>query len=66
VQAGVWIEIVDFIISESQYSADSLRANPRLMFAEKVVFTAPNTLSVTGARISSIKQRLNQLGVGGV
>ena len=66
VQAGVWVEITDFIISESQYSPTDLRDNPRIVFAERVSFTAPNTLSITGSRISSIKQRLNQLGVGGV
>lgn len=65
VKAGAWVELTDFLISETEYSPSDLRENPRLMFAEKVSFTAPNILSITGGRISSVKQRLNQLGVGG-
>jgi hypothetical protein len=64
VKPGTWIEITDFLISQSGYPSESLRQNPRVMFAESVTFTAPNTLSVTGGRISTVKQRLAQLGVG--
>lgn len=61
---AVWIEIVDFIIGQAAYP--SLRQDPRIMFAERVTFTAPNSLAITGARISTVKQRAAQLGVGGV
>lgn len=66
VRAGVWVEIVDFLKSQSPLSGTPDRKDPRLLFAETVSYTAPNSLSITGSRISTMKQRLKQLGVGGV
>ncbi|MHC4748297.1 MAG: hypothetical protein ACYTFW_00340 [Planctomycetota bacterium] len=65
VRAGEWVEISDFVTSETEYSPTDLRTNPRLLFAEQVTYTAPHQLSIVGGKISSVRQRLNQLGVGG-
>jgi hypothetical protein len=64
--AGVWMEITDFMTTQRGYSSSIQRQNPRVMFAERVVFTAPHTLSVVGGRITTVRQRLAQLGVGGI
>jgi hypothetical protein len=60
---AVWVEITNFIIGQSDYP--SLRQDPRVMFAERVTYTAPYGLAIAGARISTVTQRLAQLGVGG-
>jgi hypothetical protein len=61
--AGVWVEITDFMVGQSEQSP--MRKDPRNVFAERVTYTAPYGLSIAGARISTLKQRLAQLGVGG-
>jgi hypothetical protein len=62
--AGVWVEITDFMAGQSTQTP--IRKDPRNEFAERVTYTAPYGLTVSGARISTLTQRLKQLGVGGV
>lgn len=60
---AVWVEVTNFIIGQADYP--SLRQDPRIVFAERVTYTAPYGLAIAGARISTVTQRLAQLGVGG-
>lgn len=61
-RAGKWIQITDFLIGEGEY--DTMRKDPRIVFAEEVTYTMPFGLSITGSKISKLTQRLKQLGVG--
>lgn len=62
-QAGKWIQITDFLIGEGSYN--TMREDPRIVFAEEVTYTMPFGLAITGSKISKLTQRLKQLGVGG-
>lgn len=64
VKAGKWLEITDFLIGEEDQ--DDLRLDPRMMFLEQVSYTAPWGLDLQGGKVSTLAQRLAQLGTGGV
>jgi hypothetical protein len=61
--ANVWVELTDFM--PGQTTQTPMRKDPRNVFAERVTYTAPWGLSISGSRVSKLSQRLAQLGVGG-
>jgi len=63
VKAGKWVQIIDFLIGETD--REDLRLDPRSLFLEQVQYTAPWGISLQGGKVSTLSQRLAQLGVGG-
>ena len=64
VRPANWVFLQDFLVGLSSNSVD--RLNARAMFIESVNFTAPSSLTLNGARINSVEQRLAQLGMKGM
>lgn len=60
-----WVAIPTFLASFN-YKLYDIRNDPRVFFAEEVVFTAPDKVSISGAKVSKLAQYLTKLGLGGV
>jgi hypothetical protein len=65
VRPAKWIFITDFLIGRVS-STTAIRDDPRMMFIESLNFTAPFSLQLQGAKVSTLPQRLAQLGLGGM
>jgi hypothetical protein len=65
VRPGNWMQVDDIGIGKLR---DSVRPSedPSLIFIEKVSYTAPYGLSITGGRASTFRQMLDRLGLGGL
>lgn len=64
VKAGEWLMYTDLLIG--QIKDTTLGIDPRTQFIESVVFTAPHDLQLTGSPFSTLQQKLNRLGLGGI
>jgi hypothetical protein len=60
-----WVHIPDFMIGRIS-DATQMRDDPRYMFIESVTYTAPYSLTLTGAKVSKMPQILGQLGLAGI
>jgi hypothetical protein len=60
-----WVAIPTFLTSFS-YRINDIRTDPRVFFAEEVNFTAPDQVTISGAKIRKLSQFLAKLGLGGV
>ena len=61
VKPGKWLQIADFLTSDRT----ALRQDSRKVFIERVSYTAPWGLSLSGGKAGTINQRLAKLGLGG-
>jgi len=61
---GKWLEFTDFLTT-SKLSAD-FDENPRIEFMESVTYTAPYSVTHTGNKVGTFKQRLAKFGLTGV
>lgn len=62
---GKWTAIPAALTSSS-YRLEDLRNDPRVFFAEEINFTAPDQITISGAKIRKLSQYLAKLGLGGV
>jgi hypothetical protein len=65
VRPAKWLFITDFLIGRVA-SSTMIRDDPRMLFIESVNYAAPYSLSVQGAKISTIAQQMAKLGLGGI
>jgi hypothetical protein len=61
---GEWLNIIDIIPGRPAISKD-FRSDPKMLFIESVTYTAPYTVSLSGGRASTFKQKIESLGLGG-
>ena len=61
-EPGRWVLIADFAPFSAQPSG---RRNMRLQFTERVTFTAPYSVQISGGKVEAGPQLLAQLGLGG-
>jgi len=70
VRPGHWLSLDDFMVGRAApalTSADSsLQEDPRLMFIEKVTYTAPYGLRLYGGNTDEINQLLGKFGLKGI
>ena len=66
VRPGKWMQISDWLIGQSPAPASDLRSDPRNLFIDRVQYTAPWGLSISGSKIETLPQILGQLGLSGV
>lgn len=64
VMPGKWLIMSDFLVGKTP-PAD-IRTDQRAIFIEKVTYTAPYGLAISGAKVSTLSQKLAQLGLGGM
>jgi hypothetical protein len=64
VRPAKWLEIPDFLIGRAA-GGGNLRDDPRNVFIESVTYTAPFGLTINGGKVSTLKQKMAQLGLGG-
>jgi hypothetical protein len=60
-----WVAIPTFLYS-SGIKPYNIRDDPRVFFGEEVTYTAPDQVTISGAKIRRITQYLAKLGLGGV
>lgn len=60
---GKWLQFSDILIGRG---STALLQDPRSMFIERVVYSTPRGLQLDGSRISTVDQRLAQLGLAGI
>lgn len=65
VRPGTWMYISGFVTGEPE-SRFALRDDPRYIFLETVDYVAPYGLSVDSGNANKFKQRIEQLGLGGI
>lgn len=63
VEPGEFVAFDDFLVGRNVPT--TLRQDPRIMFIERINFTAPHGLRLTGGKVSRLAQRLARLGLGG-
>jgi len=61
---GKWCFFPDFLVGLSE--PDSLKEDPRALFIESVIFRLPRGIQLTGAKVSSLQQKINRLGLQGL
>lgn len=66
VRPGYWAFFTDFLPGRKFNYDVNLRLDPRALFIEEVVFRLPNTLIVSGSRLSKLDQKLAQMGLAGI
>lgn len=64
IRPGKWLQVVDFLPGE--VSPTDLREDPRNIFIESVIYTAPYDFSINGGKTGTLTQQLSKLGLGGV
>ena len=62
---GKWVATPDFL-SSSGIKIAYPREDPRVFFAEEITYTAPDKVTINGAKIRKLSQYLAKLGMGGV
>jgi len=62
---GKWVA-VPYVLSPSGIKVVTPRNDPRVFFAEEVTYTAPDKVTITGAKIRRLSNYLAKLGLGGV
>ena len=60
-----WVAI-PAILTGFSYKIEDLRNDPRAFFAEEVSFTAPDQVTISGAKIRKLSQYMAKLGLGGI
>lgn len=60
-----WAAIPTFLAS-FPFKVNNIREDPRIFFVEEVIYTAPDQVSLTGAKIRKLPQYLASLGLSGV
>jgi len=59
-----WVIIPD-VLSSSGIKVGTPGNDPRVFFAEEVTYTAPDQVSISGAKVRKLEQYLAKLGLGG-
>lgn len=62
---GKWIIATDFLIGRVA-DATAIEDDPRAMFVETVRFSHPNSVSLKGAKVRRLDQKLARLGLSGI
>lgn len=62
---GRWMVLSDFMVGRPSIAA-SFRQDPRHVFIESVTYVAPYSVTVTGGKTTTFRQRLERLGLGGI
>lgn len=65
VEPGRWLLVPDFYFGRIPVETE-LRSDPRAMLIESVTFTAPYQVSLTGAKVRRLDQKLARLGLSGI
>lgn len=65
VRPGKWLFLPDFLPGHGVPTAD-LRDDPRMVFIERVSYSAPYSLSISGQRFGTSAQLLAKMGLGGM
>lgn len=60
-----WVTIPTFL-SNLNISASNIKNDPRIFFAEEVNFTAPDQVTINGAKVRRLAQYMAKLGLGSV
>jgi hypothetical protein len=66
VTPGHWVTVSDLTLGGHRLSTTDARSIPTSIFIENLSFTAPYGLDITGGRVSSLRQKLYRLGLGGM
>lgn len=64
VRAGRWLQFADFLAGTVQPA--NLRDDPRVMFIEQLTFTAPYSLQLEGGKVTTLRQKMEKMGLGGI
>lgn len=64
VQPARWLQVSDLMIG--RVPDTDLKDDPRNIFIESLTYTAPYGLTLNGAKVGTLAQKLAQLGLGGV
>lgn len=64
VKPAKWLMFTDFLVGLNP--TGNLREDPRAMFIERVTYNAPFDVTLEGGKVSTLKQQLAKLGLGGV
>jgi len=59
-----WLFLSDFL--SGQILSSDYRTDPRYVFIEKVTFSEPNKLTITGGRVEELPQKLAKFGLSGI
>jgi hypothetical protein len=59
-----WVAVPD-VMSSSGIKVNAPRNDLRVFFAEEVTYTAPDQVSISGAKVRKLEQYLAKLGLGG-
>lgn len=62
VKAGEYMRFTDFLVGRNLPT--NFREDPRVLFIERLTYTAPFGLRLTGGRVSKLSQYLARLGLG--
>jgi len=66
VTPGQWLTVSDLSLGGHNLSTTDPRAIVSSIFIETLTYSMPYSLDITGGRISSLKQKLFRLGLGGM
>jgi len=61
---GEWLFVSDFL--PGLQPGTNLREDPRMLFIEQMIFTAPRALQLRGGKVDTLSQKLAKLGLSGV
>ena len=65
VRAGRWLFFTDFLAGRVP-ATTPVRKDPRMLFLESITYTAPNSLMLTGSRVSRLDQAIARWGLSGM
>lgn len=65
VQPGKWLFVPDLLVGRVQ-STTELAQDPRARYIESVIFRAPYEVTLPGAKVRRLDQRLARLGLAGI
>ena len=65
VMPGRWLFMPDLLSGYAKDPTD-LRADPRALFIESVTYNAPYGLSISGAKVATLSQKLAKMGLSGI
>jgi len=65
VRAGRWLFFTDFLAGRVP-ATTPVREDPRMLFLESITYTAPNSLMLTGSRVSRLDQAIGRYGLSGI
>lgn len=66
VMPGKWLIVNDFLSGKTPAVSSGLRFDPRNLFIERVSYTAPSNLRITGGKTDTLSRKLARWGTQGI